>query len=191
MNSNPIILVSGLPRSGTSLMMQMLANGGLEVVTDNVRSADTDNPRGYFEFEPVKRTKDDASWVTSSRGKVVKMVSQLLYDLPASERYQVIFMERDLDETLASQEKMLSRLNKASAPRDAMKRSFEMHLAKLHQWLKTQTHFAVLNVSYNSVIADPAACAHSIAQFLGRDLDVERMAASVDPTLYRNRKAAS
>src|SRR4051794_28994612 len=104
MNSE-IIIVSGLPRSGTSLMMQMLAGGGLEAITDEIRTADTDNPRGYYEFERVKKIKQDASWLPEARGKVVKMVSQLLYDLPSGERYRILFMERDLEEVLISQEK--------------------------------------------------------------------------------------
>src|SRR5262245_7195282 len=111
-----IIIVSGLPRSGTSLMMQMLESGGVEIVTDNIRTADTDNPRGYYEFEKVKKIKQDASWLPQTRGKAFKMVSQLLYDLPASERYRIIFMERDLDEMLLSQDKMLKRLGRHSAP---------------------------------------------------------------------------
>src|SRR5262245_36404912 len=98
-----IIVVSGLPRSGTSLMMQMLDGGGIEVVTDNVRTADTDNPRGYYELEKVKRIKHDASWLPETRGKAFKMVSQLLYDLPPTECYRIIFMERDFDEMLLSQ----------------------------------------------------------------------------------------
>src|SRR5688572_18254457 len=100
-----IVIVSGLPRSGTSLMCQMLDNGGIEVVTDGIRTADTDNPRGYYELEKVKKLKQDASWLPETRGKAFKMVSQLLYDLPRTERYRVIFMRRDLDEMLASQEK--------------------------------------------------------------------------------------
>src|SRR5450755_3042034 len=106
--SQDVLIVSGLPRSGTSLMMQMLENGGVEVVTDRIRSADTDNPKGYYEFEQVKTIKRDTSWLPAIRGKAVKMVSQLLYDLPSCESYRIIFMERDLDETLLSQEKMLA-----------------------------------------------------------------------------------
>src|SRR5262249_60413780 len=130
------IIVSGLPRSGTSLMMQMLESGGVEVVTDNIRAADPDNPRGYFEFERVKKTKEDPSWLPGARGKAVKMVSQLLYDLPRSARYRILFMERDLDETLLSQEKMLRRLNRQGAPRDRLKAAFTLHLYRLHQWLQ-------------------------------------------------------
>src|SRR5882724_9225667 len=110
MSDSEIIVVSGLPRSGTSLMMQMLAGGGVEIVTDAIRAADCDNPRGYQEFERVKKIKQDRSWLPEARDKAFKMVSQLLYDLPPSERYRIIFMQRDLDEVLASQEKMLERL---------------------------------------------------------------------------------
>src|SRR5947209_18564630 len=120
MNSE-IVIVSGLPRSGTSLMMQMLEAGGLEVVTDGIRAADTDNPRGYYEFERVKKIKTDAAWLPGARGKAVKMVSQLLYDLPAGEAYRILFMDRDLDEVLASQEKMLARLGRSAAPSAEMK----------------------------------------------------------------------
>src|SRR5438105_1498707 len=108
--STEIIIVSGLPRSGTSLMMQMLASGGVEVVTDNLRSADTDNPRGYYEFEQVKKVKQDQSWLPSCRGKAFKMVALLLLELPPTEKYRVVFMDRDLEEVLTSQEKMLERL---------------------------------------------------------------------------------
>jgi len=101
--SSEIIIVSGLPRSGTSLMMQMLDQGGLPVVTDNIRTADTDNPRGYYEYEQVKKIKQDTSWLPATRGKVFKMISQLLYDIPQTERYRVIFMERDMDEMLPRQ----------------------------------------------------------------------------------------
>ena len=112
-----IIIVSGLPRSGTSLLMQMLAAGGITVITDKLRTADADNPRGYYEFELVKKIKQDASWLPQVRGKAVKMISQLLYDLPGNESYRVILMERDLDEVLVSQEKMLERLGRTAAPR--------------------------------------------------------------------------
>src|SRR5438132_3246059 len=110
-----IIIVSGLPRSGTSLMMQMLDKGGVEVVTDHVRTPDIDNPRGYYEFEKAKKIKEDASWLPEMRGKAFKMVSQLLYALPPTEQYRIIFMERNLDEILLSQEKMLKRLGRNSA----------------------------------------------------------------------------
>jgi hypothetical protein len=183
-----IIIVSGLPRSGTSLMMQMLANGGVEVVTDHVRAADTDNPRGYYEFERVKKIKQDAAWLPEARGKAVKMVSQLLYDLPASEQYRIIFLERDLDEVLLSQEKMLERLGRTPAPREAMKQSFLVHLERLHDWLRQRRNVEVLRVRYHDLLERPVEEAGRVSEFLGGAVDVERMAGAVDPSLYRNRK---
>jgi hypothetical protein len=183
-----IIIVSGLPRSGTSLMMQMLDNGGVPVVTDHIRRADQDNPRGYYEYERVKRIKEDVSWLPESRGKAFKMVSQLLYELPASERYGIIFMERDLDEMLISQEKMLARLNKPSAPRAAIERAFREHLRKVRGWLAGQANIEVLSVSYNNLVGRPEEEAERVSAFLGGNADKESMSKTVDPLLYRNRK---
>jgi RNase adaptor protein for sRNA GlmZ degradation len=186
-----IIIVSGLPRSGTSLMMQMLENGGLDVVTDNIRTADVDNPQGYYEFEKVKRTKEDVSWLPETRGKAFKMVSQLLYNLPSTERYRIIFMQRDLDEMLLSQEKMLQRLDGAAAPREQIKRSYALHLERLHQWLRRQRHIEVLHVSYNDLVERPEKEAARVNRFLNGKLDVGKMTRAIDPSLYRNRKQAA
>ena len=188
---NEIIVVSGLPRSGTSLMMQLLGAGGIDIVTDNQRVADTDNPRGYCEYERVKALKADASWLPDIRGKVVKMVSQLLYDLPATERYKVIFMERDLDEVLASQEKMLVRLGREAAPRDQMTRAFTLHLTKLWNWAAEQKHLDVLRVRYADVVSHPQEEASRVSGFLGGRLNVDAAVRAIDPSLYRNRKAGA
>ena len=185
--NDDIIIVSGLPRSGTSLMMQMLDSGGIPVLTDQVRSADTDNPRGYYEFERVKKTKQDASWLPEARGKAVKMVSQLLYDLPAGERYRVLVMERDLEEVLRSQEKMLTRLSRPAAPREQMKQAYLLHLERLHDWLRRQPHFARLRVSYLALVAQPRPEAERVRDFLDDRPDVDGMIRSVDPLLYRSR----
>jgi len=182
-----ITIVSGLPRSGTSLMMQMLQRGGMTVVTDDLRAADVDNPRGYFEWAKVKTIGQDSSWLRDVRGKAFKMVSQLLYHLPASHEYRVILMERDLDEMLSSQEKMLGRLSQKAAPRDEMKRSCTLHLARLKAWLARQSHIRVLHVRYNDLVDRPEAEAKRVSSFLERPLDVGRMAAAVDSPLYRNR----
>lgn len=185
---NEIIIVSGLPRSGTSLMMQMLASGGVAIVTDNQRAADADNPRGYCEFESVKKIKHDSSWLPETRGKAVKIVSKLLYDLPPTERYRIIFMERDLDEVLASQEKMLERLGQKSAPRAPMKQAFLLHLEKLHDWLRQQPHMEVLRVNYNELMKRSAEQAERVAAFLGGHVNAVSMATVVDASLYRNKK---
>jgi hypothetical protein len=184
---NAIVIVSGLPRSGTSLMMQMLESGGMPLVSDDLRPADVDNPRGYYELERVRRLRTDASWLGETRGKVIKVISQLLYELPATEKYQIVFMERDLGEILASQEKMLVRLGRSAAPREEIQQSYTRHLAKLHAWLEQQSHLAVLRVSYNELLQQPAPAAQRVSEFLGRELNLANMVRCVDPALYRNR----
>ena len=183
-----ITIVSGLPRSGRSLMMQMLDKGGLPVVTDNIRAADTDNPRGYYEYEQVKKIKEDASWLPATRGKVFKMISQLLYNLPQTERYRVIFMERDMDEMLRSQDKMLERLGRKGAPHDQIKKSYLLHLEKLRDWLRQQKNIKILYVSYNDLVERAGEQAERVSEFLGGKGNVEQMVRAVDPSLYRNRK---
>jgi hypothetical protein len=190
MNST-VYLVSGLPRSGTSLMMQMLHRGGLEPWTDRIRTADEDNPRGYFELEQVKQTSDDCSWIDQARGKVVKLISQLLMTLPAGGPYKVVFMRRDLDEVLASQHKMLERRGEADEstrdPHD-MKQLFVAHLEDVEAWLRARADVDVLFVNYNRLLAEPRRAAERIDRFVGGVLDVDAMVAAVDPALYRNRK---
>jgi hypothetical protein len=185
-----IVVVSGLPRAGTSLMMQMLSAGGLEVVTDNLRAADVDNPRGYWELEQVKKIKRDATWLPETRGKVFKMVSQLLYDLPRTERYRIIFMQRSLEEVIVSQEKMLKRLNRPAVPHDQMKQAFDLHLKRLFQWLPDQSNIKLLDISYNALLKDPETYAQQVSAFLDGRPIVDRMTEAVDLSLYRNRRLA-
>lgn len=184
-----IIVVSGLPRSGTSLMMQMLDRGGIEVVTDEIRSADDDNPRGYYEFEAVKRTRQNPTWVAAARGRAVKLVSSLLYDLPASETYRVLFMQRDIEEVLSSQEKMLQRLGRPAVPREQIRASFGIHLERLYRWLPQQPHLRTLMISYNRLLSDPVAEIPAIVNFLDDLPQADQMLTAVDPSLYRNRAA--
>ena len=184
-----ITIVSGLPRSGTSMMMQLVEAGGIPALTDHVRVKDEDNPRGYYEFEPVKRTKDDPSWVPSARGKVVKMVYRLLYDLPGDYEYRVIFMRRDLDEVLTSQKVMLQRSGKQGAgiSDDDLKELFKAELKKFDQWIVMQKNFAMLSVDYKDMITAPRPQCERINGFLGGMIDCDAAVAAVDPSLYRNR----
>jgi hypothetical protein len=184
-----VTIVSGLPRSGTSMMMRMLEAGGMTAVTDQIRAADVDNPRGYYEFEPAKKTKDDPSWLDAAHGKAVKMVYQLLYDLPGDRHYRVLFMRRSMDEILASQRKMLSRLGRddGGIPDEKMAALFRSQLAKFEAWAADQTHLAILDVDYNRMVAEPAPLASSVNRFLGGILDESKMIAVVEPDLYRNR----
>ncbi|NQU11014.1 SWF/SNF helicase family protein, partial [bacterium] len=151
-----ITVVSGLPRSGTSLMMQLLAAGGLAPLTDGQRSADADNPRGYYELEKVKRLKEDSAWLADAGGKAIKVVSSLLFDLPAAYQYRVVFMTRALDETLASQQEMLARRCAPPGPADAeMRAHFERHLAKVRDFLARSAHLPTFWCSYNELLENP------------------------------------
>lgn len=190
MAASYLTIVSGLPRSGTSMMMQVLCAGGLEALADHQRKADEDNPRGYYEFEAVKRTKQDPSWLMGSHGKVVKMVYRLLYDLPRDYEYRVVFLRRDLKEVLASQNKMLQRLgrNAATVPEDQMEELFRRQLAEFDRWIAGRRNFSILDVEYKKMISDPRPLCEQISLFLDGRLNVEAMIRAVDPTLYRNRK---
>ena len=162
----------------------------MEVVTDGIRSADADNPKGYYEFEQVKTIQRDASWLPATRGKAFKMVSQLLYDLPPGETYRIVFMERDLEETLLSQERMLARLARPAAPREQMKRAYVLHLERLHKWLSLQSNMEVLLVRYNDLVEQPREQTERVGEFIGGNLNVGAMAKTVDLSLYRNRTAS-
>jgi hypothetical protein len=188
MDPREIGIVSGLPRSGTSMMMKMLEAGGLEVVSDGIRRADVDNPKGYYELERVKKIKEDASWIPETRGKVFKMVSLLLYHLPPDESYRVVLMRRSTEEILASERKMLERLGKDPdhATDERMAEIFRKHLEHLAGWIQKQSHIRVLTVNYNEIMREPRPVLEGVSEFLG-GLDVDRMAAVVDPALYRNR----
>ncbi len=189
--ANYITIVSGLPRSGTSMMMKMLEAGGMEVVTDDIRRPDEDNPKGYYEFEQVKRIKDDQSWLPDCQGKAVKMVSRLLFDLPESWHYKIIFMRRKLEEILASQRKMLRRRGKQPPSEQEDKEMaalFRKHLDHMERWAQQQSHMDILWVNYNTTIQEPEQTACTVNDFLDHDLNVEKMVAVVDTSLYRQRR---
>lgn len=181
----PIVIVSGLPRSGTSLMMQMLVAGGLEALTDSVRKADEDNPRGYLELEAVK--SGDSSWLDDARGKAVKLISELLQGLPKHGPYKLIFMRRRLPEVLASQNKMLARRGEPQgASDDELTEMFAAHVDQVESFLRERDDIDTLFVSYNRLVSEPDKQLERIASFLP-ELDAEAMATAIDPSLYRNR----
>jgi hypothetical protein len=189
--SKPVVtIVTGLPRSGTSLLMQMLAAGGMPVLTDGVRTADASNPRGYFEFEPVKRTRQDNSWVAGAAGKAVKLVHLLVPELPDGSTYRVLFIHRDLAEVLASQQALLDASGRRGAelPPERLAEIFAAQHERVRGWIEQQPHFSMLRLDFHQIIAEPLAQAQRINRFLDGGLDEGRMAAAVDPTLYRRRK---
>lgn len=187
MNNQRITIVSGLPRSGTSMMMKMLEAGGLEPLTDNIRVADEDNPRGYFEFERVKQIEQDKDWLDDARGRAVKLISALLKHLPGSYDYRVIFMRRNMQEILNSQRQMMIRRGERTdaVPDEKMAAMFEKHLTQVESWLATQPNIETVYVSYNEIVRDSRPQAERINAFLDGSLNVDRMVDVVDRALYR------
>lgn len=188
--TTPIIIVSGLPRSGTSMTMKMLAAGGIPPLTDEIRAADIDNPKGYYEFERAKKLRDgDTAWLPEAQGKAVKLIGALLMELPTGYTYRVLFMRRQIDEVLASQAKMLERRGEENkVDDDTMAVLFEKHIRQVEDWMHKQPKLEYLDVDYNAVLADPCPQVEAINQFLGGELDTTAMLAVVDPNLYRQRK---
>ena len=184
-----VVIVSGLPRSGTSMMMRMIAAGGVPALVDNIRRADEDNPRGYYEYEPVKKTKEDPSWLDSAGGRVVKMVYRLLYDLPDGREYRIVFMQRNLDEVVASQDVMLSRLGRegGSLGKQKLVSLFEQQLGEFDGWIRRRPNFKILYVNYNETLRDPQATVRAVNKFLDGKLDVAAMDKVVERNLYRQR----
>lgn len=184
-----IVVVSGLPRSGTSMLMGMLSAGGMPLLIDAQRTADAHNPRGYFEYAPVKRLREDASWLPQARGRAVKVISFLLPHLPDGERYRILYLERDLRQVLASQAAMLGEPAPAGAEEAALQSAFQHAEARVKTWLEKQQP-ALLHLSHAAILADPRAAARELAAFLAMPLAIEPMAASVDRGLHRQRGPA-
>jgi hypothetical protein len=187
----PVTIVSGLPRSGTSLMMQMLAAGGIAPLTDSLRQPDESNPRGYFELEAVKKLRSDRSWLHEAPGKAVKIIHLLLRELPTdgSFQYRVLLMQRPMSEVLSSQRAMLARQGKASADDAMLTKVYGAQMAEAERWLAEHAVFAVLPVSHGRLLQQPPLVAGEVNDFLGGQLDTAAMAAAVDPSLHRQRSA--
>lgn len=186
----PVTVVSGLPRSGTSMMMQMLERGGLEPLTDSERTPDEDNPEGYYELERVKGLPEgEDAWLEEAQGRAVKIVSALLHHLPESYTYRVLFMRRDIDEVLASQRKMIERQGgDETLDDDELRRQFLTHLEDVQSWADQRPDLELLTVDYNAIVDEPFSQLRRIDAFLAERLDVEAMAEVVDPDLYRQRE---
>lgn len=190
-NKDYIIVVSGLPRSGTSMMMKMLEAGGLPILTDNLREADANNPKGYYEFERVKELPNgDYGWIPEAGGKVVKIVTGLIMSLPSNARFKVIFMQRAMKEVLSSQKKMLGRLGKEDdkVEDEKMKKIYQEHLKQVNAWISKQPNIEVLYVNYNTMLDNPHESLQKVNEFLGGGMDVNLMTGVVDKELYRERK---
>jgi len=187
----PVIVVSGLPRSGTSMAMKMLVEAGYEPMHDHRRQADIDNPNGYYEFERVKQLTDgDFDWIPEAGGKVVKIVTGLIMNLPSEQKYKVIFMQRAMKEVLSSQKKMLGRLGQQDdkVEDDKMKKIYQAHLKQVNLWISKQPNIEVLYVNYNTMLGNPLESLQKINEFLGGEMDVNVMAGVINKSLYRERQ---
>jgi tetratricopeptide (TPR) repeat protein len=186
---DPVVVVSGLPRSGTSMMMQMLNQGGLDLFTDQLRKADESNPKGYLEHEAVKRLAKDNQWLAEAKNKAVKIIANLLFHLPDRNNYKVIFMLRHIDEVINSQQQMLIRNNKEGAknyPTNLVE-LYKRTIVKARKWGQSKRNVDVIYVNYSDVIKDPGKEAIRVSEFLGGDLDIKGMVNAVDKKLYRTK----
>ncbi len=185
-----VTIVSGLPRSGTSMMMKMLEAGGMQVLIDHIRTADEDNPKGNYEFERVKQIEHDQAWLPDAQGKVVKMISALLKHLPATYTYKVIFMRRSIEEILASQRQMLIRRGESTdaVSDEKLTELFGLHLQQVMAWIDKQPNFDIIYVDYNQILENPVEQAKKVNQFMGHTLDENEMVGVVDRSLYRQRQ---
>lgn len=183
-----IIIVSGLPRSGTSMMMQMLGAGGLDLFTDEKRMADDNNLKGYLEHEEVKNLAKNKSWLPKANGKGVKIIAQLLPFLPQNYKYKIVFMERDIIEVVSSQQKMLGRLGKQvkddTLPMGLVQ-DFNQTIAEIKSWIKNNRNVEAIFVDYNKVIEQPYQEALMVNDFLGGILNVHSMTEAVDSSMKR------
>jgi broad-specificity NMP kinase len=185
-----IIVVSGLPRSGTSMMMKMLEAAGIDVLTDEIREADEDNLRGYYEDERVKQLHKNNTWISEAENKAIKIISYQLRYMPSNHDYKIIFMERSIREVLASQRKMMQRRNEPQdqVPDNTMTNIFLKHLDETKKWLKKQPNMKAIYINYNETLEEPKKTVKIISDFLDSKLDIKKMLQVVDPKLYRQRK---
>jgi hypothetical protein len=182
-------IVSGIPRSGTSLMMQMLRAGGLEVMTDYQRRADEDNPEGYFEWEEIRNLPKNPELLLRAEGKVIKVISALVPALPPGNNYRVIFMNRPIAEVVASQARMIDRRRTRGPemPPDRLATTLEQHRALVLRGMRDSPDFELLEIDYPHLIIEPAIWIERILEFLGGTLDSAAMGACIKPSLHRNR----
>jgi hypothetical protein len=188
---NSVIVVSGLPRSGTSMVMSMLEAGGLPLLKDGIREADDDNPKGYYEFERVKKLREgDVAWLPEAQGKVVKIISYLLLSLPETYTYRVLFVRRKLPEIIASQRKMLIRRGEDpdKVSESELTDILSKHLDQVDAWIADQSNIERIDIDYNRMIQEPQKDIERINAFLGGSLEIGKMAQVIDPNLYRQRK---
>jgi tetratricopeptide (TPR) repeat protein len=187
-----VLIVSGLPRSGTSMLMQMLDAGGMQILKDERRECDEDNPRGYFELEAVKKMFRERQWLADARGKALKVVVPLVSHLPPGCEYRVVLIERDYDEILDSQAGMIARrgelIEESQERRDRLRSEYIRLVTQTKILLEGRADVKIVSVRHEDVIENPRAIAELLDHFAGGGLDLARMSMAVDRSLHRNRR---
>lgn len=188
-DAEEIIIVSGLPRSGTSMMMQLLEAGGMQIFTDNLRAADDNNKKGYYEHEAVKIIHKDISWMKNAVGKTIKIVSHLLPNLPLRYKYKIIYMERDLNEVITSQNKMLQNLGKLpqNATHFNIETSFKQNDEKIKNWMSEKRNIDVIFMDYNKIVENAEEYIGRLNNFFSGKLNTQNMMNVIDKNLYRSK----
>jgi hypothetical protein len=191
MNNSQIIIVSGLPRSGTSLMMQILHSGGIPILCDNEVLPDESNPRGYFEYSPVKNSFKDISWIPQAHGKAVKVITQLIPCIKTDVKIKIIFMERELKEVIQSQHKMILQKNNKTSQSNLFDQklidTYTAQISKVEDWIQEKSQIEYIKIKYNQLINNPKYSIEQINTFLSIELNMNKIIEVIDPNLYRNK----
>ena len=185
-----IIVVSGLPRSSTAMMMKMLKEGGIQILSDDVKKPDDNNPQGYFEYDLVSKLPEGKTdWLEEAEGKVVKVISYFLHHLPPKHEYRVLFMERNFSEILKSQKKtIIEEKQKIHKKEDKMMEDYyKTHIKQTKEWLSLQPNFSVIYLSYNELVKNPNQDLSKLSNFLEHELNLDKMSKAIDQNLYRQR----
>ncbi|MGA0901105.1 MAG: alkaline phosphatase family protein [Luteolibacter sp.] len=193
MEALDFILVSGLPRSGTSLMMQILEAAGIPIMTDGKRQADEDNPVSYCEWEELKTLPKNPHLLDKAKGRAIKVVTALLPALPRKHRYKILYMVRPVEQIIDSQWAMLARHGKSPrAEKDHLIATQDQYSRKVRELLSSSEQVELLEVDYPKLIADPASVLEEIAGFLGVAFQLTSdVIDCVKPQLYRQRQMRS
>lgn len=196
-SAEPIIVVSGLPRSGTSLMMRLLEAAAVPVLQDAARPPDESNPRGYYELSAVRATATDARWVARAPGHAVKVIHRLLAALPRDRVYRVIVMRRPMREVVASQDRMLARLGEPAAgrlgepaaglPSARLEAVLAAQLEEATALLDREPCFTWMGVDVHALIDDPETEIARVLDFLGLPARPAGLAHVVEPALLGER----
>lgn len=182
-----ITLITGIPRSGTSLMMQLFKAANVDIATDAIRTEDDNNPKGYYELEAVKGIVKNNAFLKDLDGKTIKIVAPLVTFIDLSLEYRVVFMIRDLDEVVQSQEKMVGKDQQDQ--KEKFKTMYAMHIEKSRQFLNSH-NIPFIEIQHRELLQNPELSLKRLIDFCGWETPLEELKSVIDHSLYRNRKDA-